>query len=214
MLHIRKPPFLFTGLFSLAAVIYNSWPLGYLLDKATARYGVASDLEDPNHPYAWLFITCDVITALILVGLSMYLYMNRPKMNHRYIWISLCLGLLTFGFFTGFGAAAPDRCYGIGSACFKVLNNSVSVDGLETSLAGFGLLLALFSSACLSYFFTKRYILIYWLTFAGYFASGSLLFHSVSLNMNAHSIEQVYLVLCGVGLILVGVVADKAMKKT
>jgi hypothetical membrane protein len=213
---MKKSSLLFTGILTFTGIIYNSWPLGYLLDKATARSGIASDLEDPNHPYAWVFITFDIITALILVGVSFYLYKNKPKLRSSFIrlaWLALCLGLLVFGFFTGFGAAAPDKCTGFGAACVNVFNKRFSVDGIETSLAGLGLLLALLSSACLSYLHAKRHQLVYWLTFIVYFITGSLLVHKIELNQNVHFLEQIFLILCGIGLASIGWNIDKIYKK-
>ncbi|HET8992046.1 MAG TPA: DUF998 domain-containing protein, partial [Candidatus Saccharimonadales bacterium] len=136
----KHSAYLFTALLTLIAVIYNSWPLGYLLDNHTARFGVPSDLEDPHHPYSWVFIIGDVVSGLLLIAMSLYLARQLIAKRKKLAWTGLAFGLFMFGFFTGFGAAAPDKCHGRFAACVQVFHNRISIDGIETSLAALGLL--------------------------------------------------------------------------
>ncbi|HWD24402.1 MAG TPA: hypothetical protein VG368_02965, partial [Acidimicrobiales bacterium] len=46
------------------ALAYSSWPLGYVLNGATARSAFASDLELSGQPYNWLFIGLDCVTGI------------------------------------------------------------------------------------------------------------------------------------------------------
>ncbi len=202
-------PHFFTVTLAITALIYNSWPLGYWLDNHTAKFGVPSDLEDPHHAYSWVFICGDVITALLILALTLYLARRLVNLRLRYAWVSLTLGLFLFGFFTGFGAAAPDRCHGRFSACLVILQDKVSVDGIESTLAFSGLLIALFSIAILSLGLNRYYQLLAWIMFICWFILGAIFFHRSVYRQNIHNIEQVFLVLSGIGLVISGMVIDK-----
>lgn len=207
---MQKLPFFFTGSLALIAMVYNSWPLGYLLDSSTARYGLPSDLEYTGHPYDWLFIAGDVIVGLGLIFLSIYLYRAKQKINfNNSLLISLCLGLFLFGFFTGFGADSPDKCdYKIISVCVHIGPQQISPDSIETSLAASGLLLALLSSAVLSMKSTKTLRLISWAAIGLWAVSGTLIITNALTNVSTRIPEQIFLISCGLGLVSIGLNID------
>ncbi len=202
----------FTAILTLAGIIYNTWPLGYLVDRRLYSNGLASDLENPNLPFAWIFIVGDIITALILIGVGLYAYNFRPKLKLDHLWLAMVLGLMIFGFFTGFGAAAPDKCYHLGKVCIQAFHRRISIDALETSIAALGLMLAVFSSAILSLGLSIINALIAWVGLLGWLSLASIIFFQELAKVNAHYTQQIFLLLCGLVLISIGFNMDKAYR--
>lgn len=56
-----------------AAVLYCSWPLGFWLNPAADRNGLASELGAYGQPYNWVFIVGDVLSGLLLIVASVLL---------------------------------------------------------------------------------------------------------------------------------------------
>jgi hypothetical protein len=124
-----------------AGVIYNSWPLGFILDPLVAKNNQASQLETTGHPYYQLFIACDVISSLLLItcAVLIWLYFTK-KLEFRLI----AIGLVAFGVFTSIASLLPAKC-SISSylRCGAGYNYGIGLDLVFSSLAILGLLLAL-----------------------------------------------------------------------
>jgi len=110
-----------------AGILYNSWPLGYLLDSRTAHTALASNLERAGHPYAWLFVLGDVLTGLCLIAAAIILYTKT--------WLSA--GLLIFGLFTAISAIFTYS--GAGHV------TGLGLDALTSTIAAIGLFISLIS---------------------------------------------------------------------
>jgi hypothetical protein len=214
---MKKPAWLLVAVFALIGILYNSWPLGYIVDKSTARYGLASDLELPGHPYAWIFVACDVICGIMLVLVAGYLFAHkkflRAKINPVY-WSTLATGLVLFGFFTGFGASAPDNCPHLGvSVCVNVNGRLLSVDVLETTIAALGLLIAMFACALISLELKNKHLKLANIqVFILWCASGIWLSYDLLTNTNMHNSQQYFLSMCGLALLFIGIIAANSIK--
>jgi len=72
----------------VAAVVYNSWPLGFWLDRPGMRGTYISVLEIPGRPDAHLFVTCDVLAGLLAITAGVLL-----RRSHQLV----AVGLIVFG---------------------------------------------------------------------------------------------------------------------
>ena len=77
----------------VAAVVYNSWPLGFWLDRAGMRGTYVSVLEVPGRRDAHLFVTCDVLAGLLAVVAGLLLRRSRGPAA----WGPAAWGLVIFG---------------------------------------------------------------------------------------------------------------------
>ncbi len=192
---------------ALAGLFYNSWPLGYLLNNPTAHGGLASDLEVVGHPYFWIFILGDVLTGLSLIIVFLTFRIKLwPKLNTKALKFTL-LGLLIFGAFTIISALLPSECSVTPILrCGADQGRGLGLDALTSAIAAIGLLVSLISvnsyarsnkSHHLVQIFTTLSLLIW--SFAG------LLFIVFAVSSgNAHLTQQIYLILSGLSLLLVG----------
>jgi hypothetical protein len=204
----KKYSRLMLALFGFAALLYNSWPLGYLLNYKTARYDLASDLDFSGQPYGWLFILGDIVVGVILVAITIYM---RLKL-HGELWskslAAVVVGLFVFGLFTATSADAPNTCQpnevGI---CAHVAKASFGPDGMESTLAALGLLCSLIGADI----FNLRHSVsksIRWFTFTMtilWTASGVIFLVAAGNNDGVHLSQQILLILSGLALMAIGV---------
>src|SRR5438309_11824533 len=66
---LRRSPAIWLG--GIAALLYSSWPLSYILNPAVGRHELASQLEAPHQPYAWLFILLDVFSGVLIAVVAL-----------------------------------------------------------------------------------------------------------------------------------------------
>jgi hypothetical protein len=199
----------------LAGIIYNSWPLGYWLDPSTARNGIASDLERANHPFAWVFIAGDVITGLIVLIFAGGIFKKRRMIN-SFWWKAMVIGLILFGFFTAAGAGVPNKCLsGSASLCITYDHKTAGLDGIETSIAAFGLLIAFVSSCSLAGVLKldKRFFWLNLTVFVAWFTSGMIFIHEILVSGGIHYVQEVELILSGIGLAVIAVNAYLSLKE-
>ena len=211
-----KSPFIITSLFAVLGLIYNSWPLGYFLDRAVYSSKLASNLEDPGRPYSWVFIATDVIFSIGLIFLAMHIHslFKRIKFNPRLLITIILTGLFIFSLFTGFGAAAPDRCrLRHISICVSLDGVNLSPDGLMTTMAGVGLLLSLAASALLSLRLELKHRISSWSIFIAYLILGLLLVRGVNHGLSVVIVQRWFLITCWAGLISIGFNLDKILSR-
>jgi hypothetical protein len=96
-----------------AAILYSSWPLGFIVNPAVSKYDYASELESAHQPYNWLFIALDIATGLVLLISG---YMQWRKANKLSIRLSI-LGYVLFGVLVIAAAIAPYNCNSITQNC-------------------------------------------------------------------------------------------------
>jgi len=106
----------------LSAVSYCSWPLGYIFNLPVSRRGLASELEALGQPYSWLFILLDVVSGVLIVALTYYLWRLRSRKHNRWLSIVL-LNYAAFGVFTAIDSLLPMNCIPSLTVCPNALHN-------------------------------------------------------------------------------------------
>lgn len=203
----RKYTNLSLVLCTLAAVVYNSWPLGYIVDNSTAHYGLASDLELRGHPYYWLFILGDLLTAALIISLCVIL---RLKLwNNRYtILLSVAdIGLAVFGLFTAISALLPYGCSNVTlESCNMIKGTNIGTDAITSTVAALGLFACLTALNIVSHHFklsdrlklANKVVLLTWSI------SGIMFVIYAITNRQVHELQQLLLIFSGVALVLIG----------
>ena len=98
----------------LSAITYNSWILGYILNRSEINNAYFSVLESPHKPHYLLYIGLDIISGVLVFLIGLYL-LNNYKMYRK-----ILLTYLAFG-----GLIALDAVYPITDKC----SSSISVCG-------------------------------------------------------------------------------------
>jgi hypothetical protein len=202
--------------FSATAVLYNSWPLGYLLNSKTARYGLASGLDAGGQPYDWLFILGDCLVGLSLLAICVLI---RLKLRHALwskSWSAVFMGLVVFGLLTATSAASPSHCTsGTFAICGTFGKRAVGPDGLESTVAALGLLVSLVGINILNRHYqlsvllrrASQCMLVAWL------ASGLGFLIIIAEGGNAHLAQQVLLIVSGLALVIIGLNVMTAIER-
>lgn len=153
------------GIAAVAAIIYCSWPLGYLLNPAASRHGLASELGAEHQPYNWLFDGFDVMAGLLVMVVAYLMVRFAPLARIPLARLAIaCYGM--FGVFTAIDAVVPMRCApslrkcpGIGKDRLLVVHGVASIAASVFLLAS-ALLIWQLGSRTLSHH-TK--MVLYWL---------------------------------------------------
>lgn len=196
------------GLFTLSAILYNSWPLGYWLDSSTAHYGLASDLESQGHPYYWLFVLGDILVGLILLSVVLLIYWkSKSRLWNRSV-LMVYIGLLCFGLLTATSAAAPINCNpSTINLCANINNHRLGPDGLESTIAEIGLFISLTGVILINikYQLSKslRYLTIGLLVLLP--ISGGWFLDAAADNSGIHVAQQVLLIVTGIIIFVIGI---------
>jgi len=91
----------------LAAVAYNSWPLGFWLNpRVSYGGGLASELEGMHQPYNWVFVLLDVVTGVLVAAVVILLWRHHRSRLSRWALGSFAL----FGILTIADALLPMPC--------------------------------------------------------------------------------------------------------
>jgi hypothetical protein len=203
----RKNARLVLAIFTLTALLYNSWPLGFILDKKTAQFGLASDLETAGHPYYWVFILADVLVGLALLIISIIMKLKLRREFWSKSWLMIFIGLLVFGLFTTTSAAAPVGCapHYI-HLCATINKRTLGPDGLESTVAALGIFVSLVGAIILN-FHTRLNRLLRVSTIlllAAWTVSGIVFVLAAAHNLDLHTYQQVLLIVTGLALLAVG----------
>jgi hypothetical protein len=92
-----------------AALLYNSWPLGYVLNPQVARSSLASGLEAVNQPYNWVFVLADTVSSLLIILACSMLWTQYKHRANKVIAVGLlCTVLFALG--TIVDALVPEHC--------------------------------------------------------------------------------------------------------
>lgn len=194
-----------------SAILYNSWPLGYLLDPNTARVGLASDLEFVGHPYYWLFILGDVLTGICAVAAAWFMLRtarDEPPDSRSRSVIWAAAGLAVFGLFTAVCALLPLWHATKTFTVFKTGGGLLfGLDGLTNAIAELGILMALIAvlskasprkSAAKPAYVAAALVSILWS------ASGIWFVVQATGSGNAHLSQQLMLIITGLAIFVTG----------
>lgn len=107
-----------------AAVLYCSWPLGFVLNPAAEKTGLASELGAIHQPYNWLFIWADIASGVSLVFACLLL----AKLFQASGWRKAGLVLLAvYGVCGAIDAALPLKCLPSLQVCGSVWHDPVMI---------------------------------------------------------------------------------------
>jgi hypothetical protein len=193
------------GLCLAAGILYNSWPLGYILDNATAHAGLASDLELVGHPYYWLFVGGDVLAAILTITAAVLL-LRYSKMPSRFK-ILIASGLLAFGLFTAVSSLLPSQCTVTPLLrCGAGHGQGLGLDAATSTIAALGIFASLSGLAILIKNKSTRIILTAWTVTA-------LVFVGIALtNGNAQFAQDILMILSGVAILVIGLDLNASLK--
>jgi hypothetical protein len=125
------------SLISIAAgIIYNSWPLGLIVNPIIAKHGQASQLAATNQPYNWVFRYGDVVSGLLMVFICFILVVNDRKAIDTYrLKLSLLL-IIGFAVFASIAAVVPVQCLSALRECPSFIHNKITLVHAITSVIG------------------------------------------------------------------------------
>lgn len=198
-----------TGLWSLgivAGLLYISWPLGYWLNPAVSKNGLASGLEAVGQPYNWLFVSSDVVSSLLIITVCWMLWV--PLRRHRLVKaIPVALMLIAlYGVGTIIDALIPEHCVPNLEQCPTFTQDHILlIHGLFSILAS----VFLFISLCVMWLRQKSSVLLSTLL-VGYILFGIIsLVEAVAPGNNGNWSQHYYITLCGVWLMCVPYVIER-----
>lgn len=142
--HTQKIFWISEGLVLLAALLYCSWPLGFVLNPLASRTGLASELGAIGQPYNWVFIGGDVASGIVLVVAVVALYwLIRPRG-----WVRICmLALAVYGICGALDAALPLQCIPSTMNCGPMLQNGrLLLHGAVDLIGSTALIVTLFAA--------------------------------------------------------------------
>jgi hypothetical protein len=144
----RRQLFFFraAALFTIcAALLYCSWPLGFVLNPHAMRSGLASELGAFGQPYNWVFIGGDVLSGMLLVlaaGLLLHVYRLRGPARLAVILLAV------YGVCGALDAALPMRCLPSQEVCGPIFHDPLLVlHGVFDFAGSFALLGTLLAAA-------------------------------------------------------------------
>jgi len=118
---ILKNPVVWLGVF--AAILYSSWPLGFILNPHVARNALASQLEAPGQPYSWLFIALDILCGLALLAGGLLQWFKSKNLISR-----LCvIGYMSFAILIIVAALVPFNCDSLSASCADVAHSPLII---------------------------------------------------------------------------------------
>ncbi|HXE10048.1 MAG TPA: DUF998 domain-containing protein [Verrucomicrobiae bacterium] len=187
-----------TAAATLAGLLYNSWLLGYWLNPAVAKSGLASEFEALRQPYDWLFIGCDVICGLLVLLVCWGLRKQAAA--------AVLAGLMVFAVGTIVDTLLPMHCLPSLQRCPSFTQDHLL---LWHGVASIGAALGLFSSLLLLWWHDRRSRLLIVLM-AAYVLFGLFSLFDAVQTVHHNWSQHYYLVLCGVWLALVPMAIRKS----
>ena len=95
---------------ALSGLLYGSWPLGYVFNRAVAKNGLASGLEALHQPYNWLFIAADIISGGLILLVCWLLWQRHKTIKQRRLLDIVLLNMVIFGVGTIADTLLPMHC--------------------------------------------------------------------------------------------------------
>ena len=175
---------------AVAAALYNVWPLGFWLDPSALDGTYVSVLEVPGHPYAHLFMACDLATGITaaLAGLALH-------RRHALAGV----GFVIFGLGTiaeGAIPIAPDCAESVAS-CGINLGQVIAPHDIASIAAALSLAISVL--AVRRHTRWMPYLAAFWI------AAGLFLVASIVVERFTMASQATFLVACGLALVAVPV---------
>ncbi len=185
----------------VAAILYSSWPLGYILNPFVGTHDLASQLEATHQPYNWLFIVMDVLAGLVVTIIAV-MQINRNAHN----LIRACvIGYGIFGLLVTVAALTPLNCNISSDTCGPVLRNPELIIHGGASILSVGFLflstLALGATAIRENMKLGRWIFGTVIAAWIFFGFGSLV--ELRFHNTGNSLQEFFISICSVTVLLV-----------
>jgi Kef-type K+ transport system membrane component KefB len=195
----RRPAMLLAW---VAAILYSSWPLGFVLNPFVGHHDLASQLEAPHQPYNWVFILMDVMTGLLVTVVAI-MQTNRPNARKYIKWC--VLGYFAFGFLVALAALTPLNCNPTADTCGPVLRNPQLIIHGGASILSVAFLfistIALSASAFYENLKAARWaltvVLMAWIVFG----FGALL--ELHWHITSNGLQEFFITVCSISIVLV-----------
>lgn len=191
-----------------AALIYNDWPLGFVLNPKVAPIGLSSDLEAYNQPFNWFFIGSDIVSALLILYTVLFLMLRKPTRDRFFRWA--LVGLCLFSVMTAASAALPLDCSKHLQSCGFNPGQVLGVHDITSGLAALGLFIGMAATLALVREFLRRFqwnavLLIAWSAWGSLFTLTPLpaVRHVPQIMTIGIIWEQVFLILSGIAVVSV-----------
>ncbi len=202
-------------LVAIAGLLYNSWPLGYILNNHTATNFLASNLEATGQPYSWLFILGDIITGLLIMAVGVY-YWRHQKTCRSWLFKVTIFGFVSFGLITIVSAMLPFNCQQSVYQCSVQLTTSFGIHDIVGAIGSIGQCFSLYGAlriSLINYRSHHLHELTFLAGFALWCASGLyFLIASLTNATLAIFIQHFFIILSGVGLVLIPLALDFKQK--
>lgn len=202
--HVFRQPVFWLG--CLAAILYSSWPLAFILDPRVGRHELASMLEAPHAPYNWVFIAADVLTGITVTIMAVT---QLPKWRISRIKTATILGYWLFGLLVGVAAMTPLECDPQVRACGSLLQHPLII---VHGFASIGSCIALLASLLLlgtvilqPTYNSKQIKIIYLLLVSGWALFGIGALAELLLHMKGNSLQYYFITVCSMTLLGIGV---------
>ncbi len=108
----------------IAALLYTSWPLGFILNPRAEKNGLASELGAYHQPYNWLFIGADIASGVLLVAACWLLAKQFQAKGWRKTGLVL---LAVYGVTGALDASLPLSCLPTEQVCGPVFHNPMLI---------------------------------------------------------------------------------------
>jgi hypothetical protein len=179
----------------IAGIIYNSWPLGFILNPAVAHHGLASELAARGQPYHWLFVYGDVFSSLLMLLVAGRILAYNKPFNDKLAVVSLS-GIALFCVMASIAALCPVQCVSALRQCPSFTHNPITLlHAIASIMVGFGLLIAL-----TALWLKQRHDRFLTAQFLIYFLFGSYAFMTLFLPGKDILAQNVFIALCSICL--------------
>lgn len=186
-----------------AAILYCSWPLGYVLNPAVGRHDLASQLEALHQPFNWLFITMDVLTGVVIAIAGTWQIKSHGNQS-LFKWCAL--SYVAFGLLNALAAVMPLNCNPETHSCGPLLHNpTLLVHGIASILSVVLLLVSLLGLG-LAIYRQRDNSLLRWpfaITLAAWAAFGCGYFVEVLMHSSSNALQYYFITVCSLSLVLV-----------
>lgn len=187
-----------TALTILAGLVYSSWPLGYILNPIANR-GLASNLEGLHQPYNWVFDALDIVSGVLVVGVSLWLLRITTYKRSAWLWAAIA-GYGTFGLLTAVDALIPIDCAQGLQQCGSLIDHPLIIAHGVVSMGSIaGLTVSIVSMWRLLAFHNSRSSLVAWLlngTMLVWFSFGVGTLLLILSSQSSALSQHVFIVIC------------------
>jgi hypothetical protein len=197
----RRPAF---WLSLAAAILYSSWPLGFVFNPGVAHHLLASELEAPHEPFNWVFVSMDVLTGVTvsIIGILQLKAHKRGALLNTSIY-----GYIAFGVLVALAAVSPLNCNPGTKSCGPLIDDPIVIIHGFASIVSVILLLVsivVLTPLIKQYIRVSKMVRILFVAMVGcwiLFGIGSLL--ELALNIRGNTLQYYFITVCSISIIFI-----------